>query len=224
MKHYLALIVLLAILSSCAAWKHQAPPPLTPLPSKQNATKCSAIFPQGNWQFVHSLNFSRADGRGTTVIGITTLTENDLHTALLTVEGLTLFEANFFRDSEFEVHRAVPPFDNPNFAKGMMNDIRTIFRPPVGSLRFSSTTASQAVCRYTDNDGRITDVLPDFDDYRGDCWRIRRYSAEQDIDLAVVGTSCLNIMSAVIPEHLELRSYGIAGYTIKMKLLSADRL
>jgi hypothetical protein len=224
MKHYLALIVLLAILSSCATRKHQAPVPLSPLPLKQDTALCSAIFPPENWQFVHSLNFSRADGRGTTVIGVTTLTENNLHTALLTVEGLTLFEADFFRDGEFEVHRAVPPFDNPNFAKGMMNDIRTIFRPPAGSLTFGSTTASQAVCRYTDNDGWITDVLPDFDDYRGDCWRIRRYSAEQDMKLAVTATSCLDTMSTFIPEHLELRSYGIAGYTIKMKLLSADRL
>lgn len=224
MKHHLVLIALLVVMNSCAAWKIQAPQPLTPLPFKQDAAICSSIFPQGNWQFVHSLEFSRADGRGTTVIGVTNLTENDLHTALLTVEGLTLFEADFFQDGEFQVHRAVPPFDNPNFAKGMMKDIRTIFRPPPGTLKLGRTTAPHTVCRYTDNDGRITDVLPDFDDYQGDCWRIRRYSAEQDMNLVVVGKSCLDTMSAVIPEHLELRSYGIADYTIKMKLLSADRL
>jgi len=224
MKHHLVAIALLVILSSCGAWKKQAPPPLTPLPFKQDTAICSSIFPQGNWQFVHSLEFSRADGRGTTVIGITTLTENDLHTTLLTVEGLTLFEADFFQDGKFQVHRAVPPFDNPNFAKGMMKDIRTIFRPPAGTLRLGRTTAPPTVCRYTDNDGRITDVLADFDDYQGDCWQIRRYSAEQEENLAVVGRSCLDTMSAAIPEQLELQSYGIAGYTIKMKLISADRL
>ncbi|MDJ0622228.1 MAG: hypothetical protein QNJ17_04655 [Desulfocapsaceae bacterium] len=224
MKQPFVLIALLTILSSCASGKHQAPPALTSSQARQDNAVCGSIFPQDKWQFVHSLEFTRIDGIGTTVIGITNLDENALHTALLTIEGFTLFEADFYNDERFEVHRAVPPFDNPNFAKGMMRDIRTIFRPPQGMLILGVTNAPDTVCRYTDDNGRITDVLPGSNDYQDDCWQIRRYSAEQDIDLSVIGKSCLDIMSAIIPEHLELHSYGVAGYTLKMKLLSADRL
>ena len=106
----------------------------------QGKDSCAAVFPQGKWQFAHAIDFAMRDGSGTPVIGVTSLTGNDIDCALITVEGLTLFEAAFHHDGSIEVRRAVPPFDGPDFAKGMIADIRAIFQPPTGSMRMGQTS------------------------------------------------------------------------------------
>lgn len=221
LKHLFGLIVLATLLAGCAS-KEQHPPPLTY--SQALFQKCDGVFPEGTWQFVHSIDFAGGGANTTTVIGVTTLAENSIHSALLTVEGLTLFAADFLPDDSLNIQRAVPPFDNPHFAKGMMRDIRTIFAPPDGVPRKGRTAAGNPVCRYTDDQDMVTDILPKRHDDNDDCWRIRRYTPEGSMDLAITGTSCKIHTNLFIPQHLELQSFGMTEYTLKMKLISADRL
>ena len=44
------------------------------------------------------------------------------------------------------------------------------------------------------------------------------------MDRSIVGRSCKKMGNNLIPEHLELRGFGQAGYTLKMTLIQAESL
>lgn len=182
---------------------------------------CKNVFPKGNWQFVHSIDFSMRDGSGTTVVGVTTLTGNNMSCALVTVEGLTLFAADFHQDNSFKIRRAVPPFNTDEFASGMMGDIRAIFQPPSGTnVQQGQLDGTTSVCRYQGQDGGVVDVLPNVED----CWQIKSYTPALNMNRSIVGQSCRKVESISIPDYLLLKTYGQAGYTLKLKLISADKI
>jgi len=217
--HNFYLVIILSLLVACAAEKQIDLPGLNPGQQIQGRPNCAAVFPQGKWQFVHSINFTVKNGTSTTVLGVTSLTEKIINCALITVEGLTLFEAAYSKENGLEIRRAIPPFDNPRFADGLMSDIQTIFlSPTAGDVQEGQITGALAVCRHTDDSGRIIDVLPEVDD----CWQIKSYSSDMTLDRSVVGQSCRKKSSTLIPEYLELNSYGQTGYTLKMTLIRAD--
>lgn len=181
---------------------------------------CAAVFPQGKWQFAHTIDFSMGNESGTPVIGVTSLNENDIDVALVTVEGLTLFDAVFHNDGTTEVRRAIPPFDGPDFAKGLIGDIRGIFQSPTGTMTMGKIAGTTETCRYTDTKDRVVDVLADV----GDCWQIKSYNSELIMDRSIVGRSCKKKGSYLIPDYLELKTYGQIGYTLKLTLITADKL
>lgn len=217
--HFLFLSLILVLLSGCSAKLQNNLPELSGAENVESRHACAAVFPDGRWQFVHSIDFTMNNGGGTTVIGVTTLAENGIECALITVEGFTLFEAVYGEAQSFKVDRAVPPFDDPEFAKGLIRDIRAIFQPPVGSMVKTGQVADGAsVCRYENKDGRLTDVLPDVDD----CWQINSYSSGLIMDRSVIGRSCRKKGNGYIPDHLHLKTFGQTGYSLKMTLISAD--
>lgn len=222
MKSYcLCLSVIVFLLVGCAAEKPLRLPGLSVAEDAQGGNSCVEIFPQGKWQFVHSIDFSMRDRAGTTMIGAITLDGNDIQCTLMTVEGFTLFEALFHDDTNFEVHRAVPPFDTSTFAKGLIRDIRAIFEPPPSSnMRAGTLADGTPVCRYTATAGSVVDILPE----RDACWQIKSYTAELEMDRSIVGRSCRRNGSSLIPDSLELKVPGRNGYTLKMNLISADNL
>ena len=220
MKNLFVISVFFALFG-CAAEKYTYLPDLEKMNTALQEQGCTSIFPEGEWQFVHSIDFTRGSSGGTTVIGITTLSADTITSALVTVEGFTLFEAVFFEDGSFRVERAVPPFNSRSFAEGMMEDIRAIFRLPSGTLaRKGRLQQGAAACRYSDTHGRVTDILPNIDD----CWQITSYTPDLIMDRSITGRSCREHGSTRIPEYLELQTYGRTGYTLKMTLLRADRL
>jgi len=187
---------------------------------------CAAVFPQGNRQFVHAIDFTMQNGSGTAVVGVTSLNDDNIACALVTVEGLTLFEAVFRHDESFTVKRAVPPFDSPEFATGLIGDIRAIFQPPSGHgsrgklLLPAPAAGLTAVCRYKVPAGGVVDVLPDVDG----CWQIRSYTSDGIMDRTIVGQSCKEQSGGLIPDSIELKTYGPTGYTLKMTLIRADTI
>jgi len=211
-----------------------------PVKDGQEIAACAAVFPdggyrghggKGGWQFVHSIDFTMRDGSGTTVIGVTSLSGNDIECALMTVEGLTLFEAVFGHDNSIEVRRAVPPFDRPGFAAGLINDIRAIFQPPPGSMETGQlqsrlqpqSPGTTAVCRYRDGSNGVVgvvDVLPEVDG----CWQIKSYTSDLVMKRSITGLSCRKRGFSRIPDHILLKIYGQTGYTLKMTLISADNI
>jgi len=109
-------------------------PPL--LPSEQEAADltvaCQAIFPRQSWRMVHTLTADFPGGRKGVMIGVVSLAQDTgtVECALLSIEGLRLFEAR--DDGTLTVRRALPPFDRPALAEGMMQDIRLLFFAPEG--------------------------------------------------------------------------------------------
>jgi hypothetical protein len=223
MKSYtFCLLFILLFIAACAADPQSRLPEMTAAEDRQGEDVCMDVFPQvngGKWQFVHSIDFTMKDGAGTTVVGVTTLDENGIECALVTVEGLTLFEAAFSHDKSFEIRRAIPPFDNPEFAKGLINDIRAIFQPPAGTkMRTGHLAGAGSVCRYVKVDGAVVDVLPDIDG----CLQIKNYNPNLILVRSIIGQSCRKIGASLIPDYIELKTFGRTGYTLKMTLISAD--
>ncbi len=218
--HTFCLSAMMILLTSCAVEKQRHLPNLSPAPALEETSCSAAVFPQGKWQFIHAIDFSMKNGAGTAVIGVTSLSRNRIDCALITIEGLTLFEAAYEEEKGLEIRRAVPPFDKPLFAEGLLRDLRTIFQPPTGGMQTGQIPGAITVCRYADNMSRVIDVLPEADDR----WQINIYNSEMTLDRSITGRSCRNNDSAQIPEYLELNSYGQTGYTLKMTLIRADKL
>lgn len=211
--------ILLLSLAACAAQQPMHLPELTVNEDGQGATACEPVFPRGHWQFVHAIEFSMHDGSGGTVLGVTSLAGDEITCALMTVEGFTLFEAVFRKGEPLEVRRAVPPFDKPAFAEGLMDDVRAIFLTPAAkNIRHGQLGDKAPVCRYTGADGRTTDLLPTADG----CWQIKTYTPELRMDRSIVGQSCKKMGTSLIPEHLELTGFRNSGYTLKMTLVQAE--
>ena len=220
MKSFL-LPVLLICLAGCAAERQPLLPELTAIRDVTWAKRCDSVFPRGRWQFVHSIDFSMQDGSGGTVVGVTSLAGNEIACALMTVEGFTVFEAVLREGKGLEVQRAVPPFDKPAFAEGLMRDVRLIFlAPSAKNMQYGGAAGNAPVCRYTEANGRVIDILPTADD----CWQIKTYTSDLTMDRAIIARSCQKTGASLIPEHLELRGFGKAGYTLKMTLISAENL
>jgi hypothetical protein len=222
----LFLSVLLLGLVACAGKTQFRLPQLVEAAESQVEDGCAAVFPQGSRQFVHAIDFTMQDGSGTAVVGVTSLNDDNIACALVTVEGLTLFEAVFRHDESFTVKRAVPPFDTPEFAQGLIGDIRAIFQPPSGHasrgqlLLPAPAAGLTAVCRYKVPDGRVVDVLPDVDG----CWQIKSYTPDGVMDRTIVGQSCKEQSTGLTPDYIELKTYGRTGYTLNMTLIRADTI
>ena len=176
------------------------------------------MFPAGRWQFVHSISFHLAQGGDGTAIGVLVLDNREIHCVLMTVEGLTLFEARSMEGGPIEVIRAVPPFDNQEFAAGLMGDVRTIFQKPQGKAESGRLADGSPVFRYSAA-GRETDILPQEDG----CWTMHTYS--EQVRVRTIRTrSCRMVDSVSIPEDIDLVSDGPAGYALHLHLISVEKL
>jgi len=179
---------------------------------------CSRMFPRKPWQYVHALHFRLADGGKGSGLGVVALEHESMRCALMTVEGLTLFEASATADGQVKVSRALPPFDARGFAQGLMRDLRTLFFVPPGSLRQGRLEDGRLVCRYA-TPQLITDILPQEDG----CWQVHLYTGRVDTG-SIETRSCHVVDSVLVAETMELMVPGPLGYTIHLRLLSAEPL
>ncbi len=212
----LVLGVLLCLVG-CTAGRQYFVPDLQIQPALFLQDECEAVFPEDGWQFVHSINFTLTGGKRSVALGVTTLKKERIQSALMTIEGLTLVETELVADEEINVRQALPPFDRPDFAKGLMEDILTIFRKPQGTGQRGITAEETQVCRYTGPAGGVTDVYPMVDD----CWCIKKYSAKQELERTVLACQHTLVNATVFPGQLKLEAFGMAGYSLTMNLLSA---
>jgi len=182
---------------------------------------CESIYPQGKWQFVHSLTFSMADGKKGTVLGVSVLDGPIIKSALMTVEGFVLFEATF--DGQIEVNRAVPPFDNEQFARGLMRDLQLIFfRPQSNKVQYGRLDNGSSICRYQEPSGQITDIVL----FADQGWEINQYGADQRRTRAIKASPQMagdRSGDWLPPRRLELYANDTAEYTIMMDLVSSEK-
>lgn len=220
-----ALAILLFSLLSCSSFQDK--PDVHALSStKQNLHAeilqgCEQTFFKEMIQFVHSIVFKMADGHGATVIGVTVLDGDTLKSGLMGVEGFVFFEAIQKKDSKPEVNRALPPFDNPGFAAGLMQDVRTLFQEPSDPYPSVGMFADGTpVCRYVAETGRTTDVRLVGDGSR----EITVYDAANNKERSVIMSPRISVNGLLVPEKLQLKAYGIQGYSLNMKLISAEKI
>lgn len=232
----LACLSVALLMVSCAVERVQVLPELIPSTDTVEARlACAACFPKGRWQFVHAIGFDMAGGFSGNALGVVALNGEDIKVVLMTVEGLNLFEASSANVDSLEVGRAVPPFDKPGFAQGLMRDVRAIFQRPAGVLSTGHVPDGLSACRYTGEEG-IHDLVLQTDG----CWRLETYQLQKKapgeegaepsapagpvLTRLITTASCQAAGKTIIPQVMELAVPGPEGYSLSMRLISAERL
>lgn len=212
----------LCLLTSCAGKIPQLPefhPQSELVLNREQKLLCQQPYHSGGWQFVHAISFTMQKGGGTNLIGVTVLEGDQIETALTTIEGLTLFTARFA--GELEVDRAVPPFDNPEFGVGLMNDVRALFvGPTAAEFQYGYSGDSQFCCRMISHSGEVTEVRQP----KGYCWQSNTYSVAGAMTRDIKARSCRSEQDMNIPGEIELNVPGPNGYTLHMTLIRAEKI
>lgn len=213
------LLLALCVLSSCVSANRNVLPAIVATePGALADGRCTRMFPQKPWQYVHALNFRLANGGSGSALGVVSLDQSSIRCALMSVEGLTLFEAHSPFAGRVEVSRALPPFDGREFAAGLMRDLRALFLVPPGSPGQGRLEDGRMVCRFTAPQ-RITDILPGDDG----CWQVHLYTDRVNTG-SIETHTCHGLDSVFVAQTMELMVPGPAGYTISLRLLSAEPL
>jgi hypothetical protein len=188
-------------------------------PSGLGQESCS-IFPEGKWQFLHSIRAEMPGGMNFVMMGLT-VTSSRFRTSrsvIMTLEGFVVFDGEY--DQHLIVHRAIPPFDSPHFAGGLMDDIRLIFLEPDGPvIGFGESANGSVVCRHAAPDGSTVDIGLQ----RDGAWELRRYSPAQRLIRTVrVLPGARN--NTGFPVTLELAACGDQTYKLIMTLVEAVQI
>ncbi len=182
---------------------------------------CRAIFPQGRWQLVHSIQIHPPVGSDQTVLGVVQLSSEQriFHCVLMTIEGLVLFEADF--DGNVKVQRALPPFDKPGMAEGIVQDISLIFLVPEKPLVATGFLKDAGwICRYPSAGKGMEDVVLK----RDGLWEIRLYNKIHHLTRIVSAMAKEDPNAGGLPPRVVLKAPGALGYELRMSLVEATPL
>jgi len=216
MRLFFHLLCLIFMLAGCAERFVTLPDLAQSSPAPAG---CPTLFPQGNYQFVHLIEFSMAGGNHGTAMGVTVIKNDTIESVLMTVEGFVLFSAVL--TDTLSVTRAVPPFDKPGFAEGMMADIKTIFLEPEGLIQRGQQADGTPTCRLIKRDNHSLDIV----NTDGQCQRLTVYSADKKLQTIISGFDCtVKLDGNVIPEKLTLQSRKLGGYRLSLTLVSAEKI
>lgn len=181
---------------------------------------CGAIFPRQAWRMVHTIQTDFPGGRKGVMLGVVSLApdKKTVACALLSIEGLRLFEA--YDDGTLTIRRALPPFDRPALADGMMQDIRLIFfRPEAPSPISGMMPSGEPGCRYALADG-IQDIVrkPSGE------MVVHRYDGKNRLIRRVTITHCHPAGAAgneALPCRILLEAFHPARYRLELDLVEA---
>lgn len=206
------LILLLGgVCLACAGLPQIKPAADAPLPQP------CRIFPQGEWQLLHSIKAEFPGGGSFMSLGLTVMSSRDRshRSVVMTFEGFSLFDGEY--RGEPIVHRALPPFDSPHFAGGLMEDIRLVFFEPEGPVIAAGLLANGSFAqRHPSPDGGVVDLAwhPD------GTWELRRYGPDHRLNRSVRASGPCG-SGAALPERVELRAHGNPTYKLVMTLVEA---
>jgi len=217
MRPLIVLSALSAILlaASCAHL-----PLLAPIEASQAQTaaeRCRQAFPPQPWRATHTIFAALPFGQNSQLIGVTAVGTEGLHSILLSPEGLSLFDGvqRSGKDGGLVVHRAVPPFDRPDFAASLMADVGNAFLSPAGPpLAIGTYKTGETVCRWSPPDSETTDVELGADGPHA----IRTYRAVHVTrEILLVGAPTGGFYPLVV-----LRVPGAGGYQLEMRLVDHE--
>ncbi len=219
MRHYLLLLIVLGFTLSCGGLPQVYP--AAGSAELQPGPVCRDPFPEGDWQFLHSIEATLPGGKKGFLMGLTVLssTNGTARVVIMTLEGFVVFDA--FYDGQITVERAIAPFDSEVFANGLIEDINLIFFMPSGSITTSGLLRSgAAVCRYQKPDGRIVDIISQGEHN----WELRLYLPDYRLARTVKSMSAKELDLADrrgISDKIELNAHGSPGYALVMDLVEA---
>jgi hypothetical protein len=196
-------------------------PELMPLVegSKAAAEKCRNAYPRQPWRASHTIFATLPFGGHGALVGVTAVDPAGLHAVLLSPEGISLFDGLQNNrnplDPELRVDRAVPPFDRPAFAAGLMADVGHAFLPPAGEpTAIGRNQTGATVCRWIPERGDSTDVQlgPD------GSWAIRTFRGTRlSREISLLGTPANGHFPLVV-----LAVPGVGGYRLEMRLVDHE--
>ncbi len=194
-------------------------PPLKPLdPAMKPAIldECRQPFLPAQYRLVHTLEALLPDGGKTTAIGVLVADpqNGNFRSVLMTIEGWVLFDIE--SGAIPTVHRAVPPFDAPAFARRMAEDISLAFLPPGGEpVGWGQEEKGFRGCRFARPGGGFVDVLKDESGVR----KILLYGTGQEL-LKRVKIPLLERPG--LADELEIRGCGWPSYALRLRLIDAE--
>ncbi len=225
MIHFKRFCVILVFFSFIASCSRLAPAPLLPEHLKSEmVSKCESVYLDGKWQLTHSIEVSFPGNRKTVMIGVTELDQDKkrAHCVLMTLEGFVLFEA--ISTNRIRVKRAVPPFDAPGFAKGLMDDISLIFfKQGQGNAFLPVQLKAGAGCRQTIKNHQVVDLVPS----SGSTWKLFKFDKNGRLTRSVEakGPSVPNRRGAQgLPETITLSAHGSNKYKLVLRRIDAIQI
>jgi hypothetical protein len=201
------------LFASCAALPAIQEPPAG---QTKGPISCPSPFLTEKTRFIHAIDVQTAGKTKTVMIGVTVADPagRTFSCAIMSTEGMVVFEAVSGNEG-INVTRALPPFDEPDFARNMMDDMELIFLEPAGVLAGKGVFAGgEVVCRRRQERGGWIDVVAGQDGRT----QIRRYSECG----ALKRTVNLNGNSRDAYKTIELQSAGLMGYRLMMTLIESE--
>ena len=180
--------------------------------------RCRSFFPDGPHALTHVIEARLPDESRMSAMGVVLVdpSRQMIHSVIMTVEGFVLFDAR--HQGELTVHRAVGPFASPDFAEGIMVDVRMVFLPPPGRLTAAGLLENGfPVCRYEDDTGRVRDVLAG----RDFAWAVHQYDGSHGLSH---GVRAYSRNAAGFPERIEIFRHAFPRYGLRLTLLQAERI
>ena len=140
-----------------------------------------------------------------------------LRAVLMSVEGLTLFDATA-AGADLTVHRAVPPLDDPDFGAGLVADVALALLAPQGPGPLPGRLPDgRAACRHLRADGAVLDLLPAA---AAEPARVDRYAVNEDLIRRVVFEDPGGALG--LAGRIRLTAPGVVGYRLELTLLEAE--
>jgi len=216
--------VLLIIIFLCSCKSLPIIQPLDAVSAAHDKKSCSNLFPEGNWQFIHSIEATMPNKKKAFIIGITDISSasRKLDVVMMTIEGLVLFNAEY--DHELKIKKAISPFDSKEFASGLVEDIKLIFFKPVGTIEKTGYLKDGSrVWRYRDEKGFVIDV----EFKKENTCEIRKYNNYHKI-IRLVKTSSIFKKEFKskdgISQTIELIATGKSKYSLILDLIGSKKL
>jgi hypothetical protein len=197
-------------------------PPLNPVDQApvDVETVCEMAFPHGAWRMVHTITTDLPGRRKGVMLGVVSIAPDTdtLECALLSIEGLRLFEAR--DDGTLTIRRALPPFDRPALAEGMMQDIRLLFfRPPGAPVATGIRAPGNPACRYALADGFLDVIRTPEETYI-----LERYDHRQRMIRRAEISDCRPAGAEPgesVPCRIHLEAMGTHAYQLDLELVEA---
>lgn len=192
--------------------------PLDPAMRPAVLEECRMPFLPAKYRLVHTLEAHLPDGGKTTAIGVLLADprSGSFRSVLMTLEGWVLFDIE--SGTVPTVHRAVPPFDAPAFARRMAEDIGLAFLAPGGEpALWGQEESGFRGCRFTRPGGGFVDVLRD----EGGAREIRLYGSGQEL-LKRVKIPILERPG--LAGELEIRGEGWPSYALRLRLIESEKI
>ena len=183
----------------------------------QSGAVCPDIFPSKAFRTVHQIELNSALIGKSILIGAAKVEpgRDALHTVLMSVEGMVLFEAEC-EGADLRVISAFPPLNDPAFAKGLMADVLFVLLKPAG-LPAEQGIDEQGLtaCRWPTQAGSVLETasMPD------GAVRMRLYDGDKRTMKEAVASPPF---TRGVPAKIKLKAFGPANYTIDLTLIEME--